>query len=848
MVLESDRSSSAPLGLLVFGMHRSGTSALTGVLERLGIPVSGELLPAETYNEKGIFENRAVNAFHNDLLAHLGSGWDDPMPVSNAFVETPAGEGFVRRLADIIRDELLADAPIFAVKDPRMSRFVPLWRAAMARVGAEPLALLPLRHPLEVAASLARRDKFPRAKSLLLWLDHTLAAEAETRALRRTVLFYDALLADWRAASEGIAADLELQWPRERARAEAEIDAFLTRDLRHHAEHGAIGEGTRLDALVQEAWDALAGLVEDGADEGARERLDRVRDEVARASAVVAPYVAWEYRALADTERRARDLQFYLDARDNEMAAAREVAAGDVRAVRFELQAEQMEHARTRNEMAAIAAEAERLRPLVGQLHGAEVEKAQLRHEIHRQAVTIDTIMNSTSWRALQPVRRLGQSLPPGARSALREGARSLWWLVTPWRMEARREVMRAREALAAPPPPIPALSPSVDAGPHPVVRPRIGQPPLLVFEAPSDRPRVSMVTDSINEGSLFGGVATALIFSALFAQRTGRRLRIVTRTQPPAAENVAAVFRAHGITYDDNIEFAFADIGKSSAEVEVAPDELFITTSWWTTHSTLQSIADSRVIYLIQEDERMFYPFGDEGLLCAETMGHAGIAKVINSGLLHRHLVEAGLIAEDVPFFEPAFPERIYHPEPGAGPKKTFFFYARPNNPRNLYTRGLEVIERAVVEGVLDPAAWEIVFVGKDLQPMTLAGSVQPTIRQNMAWEEYAALTRSVDLGLTLMYTPHPSYPPLDIAACGGIAVTNRFGVKTDLSNYSRSILCVDGDVKSLLDGLREGVRLASDRDERRRRFEAAGLGRDWATSFAAVIETLAESAPRVR
>ena len=168
------------VGLLVLGMHRSGTSAVTGLLDKLGIPASGELLGAESYNEKGLFENKAVNLFHNRLLAHLGSAWDDPMPVSNGFVATPAGAGFVKELAGIIRHELLTDAPIFAVKDPRMCRFIPLWKAALERLNVEAKAIIPLRHPLEVAGSLAARDKFPRAKSFLLWLDHTLAAERDS--------------------------------------------------------------------------------------------------------------------------------------------------------------------------------------------------------------------------------------------------------------------------------------------------------------------------------------------------------------------------------------------------------------------------------------------------------------------------------------------------------------------------------------------------------------------------------------------------------------------------------------------------------------------------------------------
>jgi hypothetical protein len=350
------------------------------------------------------------------------------------------------------------------------------------------------------------------------------------------------------------------------------------------------------------------------------------------------------------------------------------------------------------------------------------------------------------------------------------------------------------------------------------------------------------MVTDSVNAGQLFGGVATALILTALLAQRTGRRLRIVTRTQAAAGENVAIVFRAHGIDWQENIEFVFADLTDSESYVPINPDEIFVTTSWWSTASVQKSVPTSQILYLLQEDERMFYPLGDEYLACAEIMSDPQIRKVINCHLLHRHLVADGVIDEATPFFEPSFPKRIYFPGPTPtdGEKRNFFFYARPNNSRNLYERGVAVIETAIERGILDPAKWNIHFVGKDLQPMRLAGGVKPILLQNLAWEDYAAFVRSVDLALTLMYTPHPSYPPLDVAACGGVAVTNIFGVKTDLSAYSRSILCVDSDVETLVEGLRQGVKQALDPEGRRTALADSGIGRDWAASFAPVLDHL--------
>ena len=899
-------SVSDPVGLLVLGMHRSGTSAVTGLLDKLGIPVAGELLGAESYNEKGLFENKAVNLFHERLLGHLGSRWDDPMPVSNQFVETQAGQAFVSELADIIRTELLAGAPIFAVKDPRMCRFVRLWRAALTKAGTEGRAIIPLRHPLDVAESLRTRDGFPRAKSLLLWLDHMLTAERETRDLKRSFIDYDAVLADWRGVADGLAADLDLAWPKERARVETAIDAFLSRDLRHHASDAGIGETTRLDALVSRSWKALRSLLDDATTAAAQGSLDEIVAELHAATGVVSPYVTWEFHALREAEVEAERLAFqekalrqereefetamrgeldktYVDFRkqnDASWEAHQQALKGqqdeinrlaDERQGELQRLTEERDDALQRHEqelateqrthrqmLQGYEQELGAVRQAVERGQAFEQRTAELEGEVHRlrqalqeQQMTLQAIQTSTSWRLIAPLRSALGGLPPSVKAVLRRSAKAGWWAVTPWRIRARLAFIRDRNARlevasasAAADSPASSSSSSPASAPRPTRRGSSTQPPLGIFEVPDGGGRLSMVTDSINAGSLFGGVATALIFSALLARRTGRMLRIVTRTQAPAAENVATVFRAHGIDWDDNIEFAFADIGDEASQIDVHPDEMFITTSWWTTESTRQSIAVDQILYILQEDERMFYPFGDDYLACSETIGDHRICRVINSELLHRHLKADGVIDDKTPFFEPSFPNRIYFPEPaGKGEKRNFFFYARPYNARNLYDRGLAVIEAAIERGILDPSTWDIHFVGKDLRPITLAGGIEPILLQNLPWEDYAAYVRSVDLALTLMYTPHPSYPPLDVAACGGVAVTNSFGVKTDLTRYSRSIVCVDSEVESLVEGLRLGVEQALDPAGRKKALKESHIERDWKRSFAPVFKTLEDA-----
>ena len=365
---------------------------------------------------------------------------------------------------------------------------------------------------------------------------------------------------------------------------------------------------------------------------------------------------------------------------------------------------------------------------------------------------------------------------------------------------------------------------------------------PLRVYAAPQSRRRLTVVTDSINAGSLYGGVGTALIVATLAARRLGAGLRLATRIEAAEAGNIGPVLAAHGVDWDGNIEFVHAPWEGAGNAVPMGPEDLVLTTSWWTTWAVRQSVPRARIAYLLQEDERMFYPFGDEHLRASETLRDAELTYVVNSRLLLQHLQGEGL-APGAVAFEPSFPRATYHArEDDSGGKRQFFFYARPAiNARNLYWRGLEALAAAIEQGVLDPQEWDFNFVGKAAADLRLPRGARPRLIQGLPWAEYAAMVRRMDLGLSLMYTPHPSYPPLDLAASGAVVVTNRFGVKTSLAAYSPNILCADLDVGSLVAALRDGVLLAGDRARRTANFEASGLQRDWAVSAGPAVERLA-------
>ncbi len=183
---------------------------------------------------------------------------------------------------------------------------------------------------------------------------------------------------------------------------------------------------------------------------------------------------------------------------------------------------------------------------------------------------------------------------------------------------------------------------------------------PLRVYSTSSAPPRVSVVTDSISSGSLFGGVGTALIFATLLARHMHRPLRIITRSEPPPPGNYRTVLEANGIPWQGDIDFLFSSRDTDSGRlVDVSPGDLFITTSWWTTWATRASVDPAKIIYLVQEDERRFYPEGDESLRCDEMLTDPALTYVVNSKPLFDYLFDdvSAVPADRVSWFQPAFP-----------------------------------------------------------------------------------------------------------------------------------------------------------------------------------------------
>jgi hypothetical protein len=252
-----------PIALFVLGFGRSGTSALTRVLSLCGATLPPGLLGATAENPRGFWEPRSAIHLNEAILRHHGSsGYDLKLRVQE-------GGGFDAKendpwLAKVRKFfSTLPPASLVVIKEPKMTALCGMWFEAARLAGFDVAAVIALRHPEEVIASIekrARSQNYVRSSPELVsawWLKYTLLAEKDTRGIPRVFVDYANLLEDWHREVKRISTTLRIDLG---TRDESAIEEFLTPNLRHHRHGGPVPEpfGTDWMSVVYQALRAAA--------------------------------------------------------------------------------------------------------------------------------------------------------------------------------------------------------------------------------------------------------------------------------------------------------------------------------------------------------------------------------------------------------------------------------------------------------------------------------------------------------------------------------------------------------------------------------------------------------------
>lgn len=273
-------------GVVVLGMHRSGTSLVAKMLACLGCDLGGPVIDPQSDNPLGYFENRDVILIHEAFLRQSHRTWSDPGPLPSAEFETQAAVTARDRLAKLLERDFL-DKSLWVVKDPRLARLIPLWRSPLESHGLVPRMVLVNRSPYSVAESLFDRDGIRREKALLLWLRHSLEAERNTRSYERVAVHMEEFEASPAAEMRRLVNGLGLEGELDSEGIDQIASEVFDQDHVHHRTMvDDAADFLQVHPWVERCYRALCDL--GGDDEAsARSELDSISSELERADALL---------------------------------------------------------------------------------------------------------------------------------------------------------------------------------------------------------------------------------------------------------------------------------------------------------------------------------------------------------------------------------------------------------------------------------------------------------------------------------------------------------------------------------------------------------------------------------
>lgn len=239
--------------IIVLGMHRSGTSMVAELAHRWGAFAGDEsqLLPANQWNESGYWEHRPLVDLNDQLLGSLETSWlvppllEDEGRLVARSSEAEFHDSALRSMREMA--SRVDGLSCWFWKDPRLAIVLPFWKEFLK----DPIYLIVVRNPLDVAHSLRGIFHFPLSAALLLWQRYLLSILKNTAYSKRVLYIeYEQVLQDPRQQCERISDFLDKQ----SGKTQREIDVLegLMRVVKPSLRHRTSREFGEVDLASRE--------------------------------------------------------------------------------------------------------------------------------------------------------------------------------------------------------------------------------------------------------------------------------------------------------------------------------------------------------------------------------------------------------------------------------------------------------------------------------------------------------------------------------------------------------------------------------------------------------------------
>lgn len=315
---------------------------------------------------------------------------------------------------------------------------------------------------------------------------------------------------------------------------------------------------------------------------------------------------------------------------------------------------------------------------------------------------------------------------------------------------------------------------------------------------------RLNLLVPSLNVEHVFGGIATALKFYKELGAKTGYDLRVIITD---SILNEKAMVEMEGfkvVSPDVDSDVAKQIVPFSNRfdhTIPVGEQDIFMATAWWTTYTILPVMKwqkevygiENKLIYFIQDYEPGFYPWSSRYLMADSTYkADVPMVAVFNSKLLYDYFKKNEYQFANEHYFEPvlndALKKYLLENSKKFERKKQILIYGRPGTQRNAF----ELIVASLNQWCKkqkDAKEWNIISAGEEFADVELCNGQKIKAVGKLPLDEYGKMMLETKVGISLMVSPHPSYPPLEMSTFGVKVITNTYGNK-DLSSFNENMV----------------------------------------------------------
>ena len=291
--------------------------------------------------------------------------------------------------------------------------------------------------------------------------------------------------------------------------------------------------------------------------------------------------------------------------------------------------------------------------------------------------------------------------------------------------------------------------------------------------------------------------------------------------------------------------------VADKEVELPISPRDSFVAYSFWMgilAHQ-LAEVVNTKFIFFAQEYEAIFHPWDSAHALANYVYGLPHYA-VLNTCILREYFRSNRLGVykngdqegdDNSVCYQHALTKTSPAPveKMRSRKKKKFLFYARPEDhaKRNLFEIGLIGLRMAVERGVFDDDEWEFIGVGTlgTIHYLSLGKGMELEMRSTLPQADYGEALKEFDLGLSLMFAPHPSILPFEMSSAGIVTITNHFENRSpeQLVKISGNIVPCEMNMYSVSEKIQYAVKNRVFQFEERHKNSDLKWVRDWNDSF---------------